>query len=182
MPFSTDDKTDKPMALYGATKKANELMAYSYSHLYNLHTTGLRYFTVYGPWGRPDMAIYKFTDMIVQGNSIPVYNNGNMKRDFTFIDDIIFGTRSAMEKNYPCEIFNLGNHKSENLMDMIGIIENGLGIKAKIDFHPMQPGDVHESFADIDKSTEMLGYKPTTNIDDGIPKFIKWHKEYHKTH
>ena len=157
-------------------------MAYTYSHLYGLRTTGLRYFTVYGPWGRPDMAYYLFTDKITKGESIPVYNHGNMKRDFTYIDDIISGTRSAMEKNYPCEVFNLGNHKSENLMDMIGIIENSMGIKAKIDFQPMQPGDVPESFADIDKSTEMLSYIPTTDINEGIPRFIEWYKEYHKTH
>ena len=182
IPFSTDDKTDRPIALYGATKKANELMAHSYSHLYGLNTTGLRYFTVYGPWGRPDMAMFIFTDKILKGESISVYNHGNMKRDFTYIDDIISGTRSAMDNNYPCEVFNLGNHKSENLMDMIGIIENSLGIKAKIDFQPMQPGDVPESFADIDKSTEMLSYIPTTDINEGIPRFTTWYKDYHKTH
>ena len=180
IPFSTDDKTDSPIALYGATKKANELMAHSYSHLYDLHTTGLRYFTVYGPWGRPDMAYYFFTDKILKGQSIPVYNHGNMKRDFTYIDDIIAGTRLAMEKNYPCDVFNLGNHKSENLMDMISIIENSLGVKARIDLQPMQPGDVPESFANINKSTEMLGFRPTTDISDGIPKFIKWYKYYNK--
>ena len=180
IPFSTDDQTDHPIALYGATKKANELMAYSYSHLYGINTTGLRYFTVYGPWGRPDMAMYIFTDKILKGESIPVYNHGNMKRDFTYIDDIISGTRSAMENNYPYEVFNLGNHKSENLMDMIGIIENNLGIKAKIDFQPMQPGDVPDSFADIDKSIEMLNYRPTTNINEGIPRFIDWYKNYYK--
>jgi UDP-glucuronate 4-epimerase len=182
VPFSTDDKTDRPISLYGATKKTNELMAHSYSHLYGLNTTGLRYFTVYGPWGRPDMAMFIFTNKILKGESIPVYNHGNMKRDFTYIDDIISGTRSAMDNNYPCEVFNLGNHKSENLMDMIGIIENSLGIKAKIDFQPIQPGDVPESFADIDKSTEMLSYIPTTDINEGIPRFIAWYKEYHKTH
>ena len=155
---------------------------HSYSHLFGLNTTGLRFFTVYGPWGRPDMAMFIFTDKILKGESIPVYNHGNMKRDFTYIDDIIAGTRSAMDNNYPCEVFNLGNHKSENLMDMIGIIENSLGIKAKIDFQPIQPGDVPESFADIDKSTEMLGYIPTTDINEGIPRFTTWYKEYHKTH
>ena len=178
MPCSTVDRTDQPIALYGATKKANELMAHAYSYLYGLHTTGLRYFTVYGPWGRPDMAMYIFLDKILKGESIPVFNNGKMKRDFTFIDDIIDGTLSAMNKNYTCEIFNLGNHKSENLMDMIRIIENNLDKKANIDFQPMQQGDLPESFADIDKSTEMLGYKPVTNIVDGIPRFIEWYKEY----
>ena len=180
IPFSTDDQTDAPIALYGATKKANELMAHAYSHLYELHTTGLRYFTVYGPWGRPDMAMYIFTDRILKGEPIPVFNHGNMRRDFTFIEDIIAGTRSAMNKNYPCEIFNLGNNKGENLMDMIGIIENNLGMKAEINFQPIQPGDVPESFADIDKSTTMLDYKPTTNIVDGIPRFIDWYKKYHE--
>lgn len=177
-PFSTSDRTDHPIALYGATKKANELMAHSYSHLYDLPTTGLRYFTVYGPWGRPDMAMYIFTEKIINGNSIPVFNQGNMKRDFTFIDDIISGTRSAMEKNYACEIFNLGNNKSENLMDMIKIIEMNLGKNADIDFQPMQPGDVHESFADIDKSIEKLDYNPKIGIEEGIPIFINWYKNY----
>jgi len=180
MPCSTLDRTDKPIALYGATKKANELMAHAYSYLYGLHTTGLRFFTVYGPWGRPDMAMYIFLDKIMKGESIPVFNNGKMKRDFTFIDDIIDGTLSAMNKNYTCEIFNLGNHKSENLMDMIRIIENNLDKKANIDFQPMQQGDLSVSFADIDKSTEMLGYKPVTNIVNGIPRFIDWYKEYHE--
>ena len=178
IPFSTDDKTDRPIAFYGATKKANELMAHSYSYLYDLPTTGLRYFTVYGPWGRPDMAMYIFTEKICNGDSIPVFNKGNMKRDFTFIDDIIAGTRSAMEKNYGCEIFNLGNNKSENLMDMIKIIETNLGKKAHIDFQPMQPGDVPESFADIDRSIKKLNYNPKIDIESGIPLFIDWYNSY----
>ncbi len=171
-PFSTDDRTDNPIALYGATKKANELMAHSYSYLYGLPTTGLRYFTVYGPWGRPDMAMYIFTKKIIMGESIPVFNQGNMKRDFTFIDDIISGTRSAMEKNYACEIFNLGNNKSENLMGMIKIIETNLGKKAHIDFQSLQPGDVRESFADIDKTIKKLNYNPKIDIESGIPLLI----------
>ena len=177
-PFSTDDRTDNPIALYGATKKANELMAHSYSHLYGLPTTGLRYFTVYGPWGRPDMAMYIFTEKICNGDSIPVFNKGNMKRDFTFIDDIIAGTRSAMEKNYDCEIFNLGNNKSKNLMDMIKIIETNLGKNAHIDFQPMQPGDVPESFADIDRSIKKLNHNPKIDIESGIPLFIDWYNSY----
>ena len=176
IPFSTDDKTDRPISLYGATKKANELMATSYSKLYGLNTTGLRYFTVYGPWGRPDMALFIFTDKILKGESIPVYNHGNMKRDFTYIDDIIMGTRSAMENNYPCEVFNLGNHKSEKLMDMIGVIEECLGERAEIDFQPMQKGDVKESFADIKYSKKMLSFVPNTPISKGIPLFINWYK------
>ena len=179
MPFSVEDRVNQPLALYGATKRANELIAHSYSHLYGLHTTGLRYFTVYGPWYRPDMAIFIFTQKIMAGKPIPVFNNGNMKRDFTYIDDIIIGTRSAIEKNYKCEIFNLGNSKSESLMDLIGIIETNLGKKAQIEYLPMQPGDVKESLADIKKSTEKLGYKPITTINKGIPQFIKWYKEYY---
>ena len=179
IPFSVEDRVDVPLALYGVTKRANELIAYSYSNLYGLHTTGLRYFTVYGPWGRPDMAMFIFTKKILAGEPIPVFNNGNMKRDFTYIDDIISGTRSAIDKNYHCEVFNLGNHKSEELMYMISVIEDNLDKKAKIKFLPMQPGDVVESFADIDKSIEMLNYKPTTNIDVGIKNFIYWYKEYY---
>jgi UDP-glucuronate 4-epimerase len=178
IPFSVEDRVDKPLALYGVTKIANELIAQSYSNLYGLHTTGLRYFTVYGPWGRPDMAMYIFTKKILKGKPIHVYNNGKMKRDFTYIKDIIAGTYSAIKNNYECEIFNLGNHKSEQLMDMISIIEKELGKKAEIDFQPMQPGDVKESFADIKISEEKLGYHPNTNIETGIVNFINWYKSY----
>ena len=177
IPFSVEDRVDNPISLYAASKKSNELIANSYSHLYGLHTTGLRYFTVYGPWGRPDMAMFIFTRKILADEPIPVFNHGNMKRDFTFIDDIIAGTRTAIYKNYKCEVFNLGNHKSEQLMEVISLIEKNLDKKAEIEFLPMQPGDVSESFADIKKSEEMLGYKPTTNIDTGIKKLIKWHKK-----
>ena len=152
-------------------------MAHSYSHLYDLHTTGLRYFTVYGPWGRPDMAYYLFTEKINKGESIPVFNDGNMKRDFTHIADIIDGTRSAIDKNYTCEIFNLGNHISEELMDVVNLIEQNLGKKAEIEFLPMQPGDIPESLADIEKSEEFLGFKPTTDISAGIENFVEWYKE-----
>ena len=179
MPYSVDDRVNQPVSLYGATKRANELIAYSYSHLYDLCTTGLRYFTVYGPWYRPDMAMFIFTQKIIDGKPISVFNNGNMKRDFTYIDDIIRGTRSAIKKNYKCEIFNLGNSKSESLLELIGIIEKNLGNKAQIEYLPMQPGDVKESLADIKKSTEKLGYKPITTINKGIPQFIKWYKEYY---
>ena len=178
IPFSIQDRVDKPIALYGATKRANELIAYSYSHLYGLHTTGLRFFTVYGPWGRPDMAMFIFTNNIINRKKITVYNHGNMKRDFTYINDIIDGTKVAIKKNYKCEIFNLGNNKSEKLMDMISIIEKELGIKAVIDFQPMQPGDVKESFADIEYSKEKLGFSPKTSIDEGIPNFIDWYNNY----
>jgi UDP-glucuronate 4-epimerase len=179
IPFSVEDRVDKPLALYGATKRANELIAYSYSHLYGLRSTGLRFFTVYGPWGRPDMAMFIFTQKIIAEENIMVFNYGNMKRDFTYIDDIIKGTRSSIEKNYKSEVFNLGNNKSEQLMDMIGLLEKELGKKAKIDFQPIQPGDVKESFADIKSSGQKLDYVPKTTINDGIPKFIQWYKEYY---
>tara|TARA_Y100001970_G_scaffold6667_1_gene7664 strand:+ start:2134 stop:3093 length:960 start_codon:yes stop_codon:yes gene_type:complete len=178
IPFSIDDRVDKPLALYGATKRANELIAHSYSHLYNLNTTGLRYFTVYGPWGRPDMAMYIFTSKIINNEAIPLFNNGDMKRDFTYIDDIVYGTRAALDKNYKYEIFNLGNHKSERLKDIISLIEKHLSKKAKIKKLPMQPGDVKRTFADIDHSIKMLNYQPQTSIEDGIPKFIDWYLEY----
>jgi UDP-glucuronate 4-epimerase len=178
IPFSVEDRVEQPIALYGATKRANELIAHSYSHLYGLHTTGLRFFTVYGPWGRPDMAMFLFADTILRSEPIQVFNHGNMKRDFTYIDDIISGTIAAIDKNYKYEIFNLGNHKSEDLMDMISLIEKELGKKAEIDFQPMQQGDIKESFADIDLSREKLGYNPQTSISQGVPNFIKWYKKY----
>ena len=178
IPFSVEDRVDLPISLYGVSKRANELIAHSYSHLYGLNTTGLRYFTVYGPWGRPDMAMFIFTKKILAEEPIPVFNNGNMKRDFTYINDIILGTLSAIDKNYNCEVFNLGNHKSEQLMDMILLIEKGLGKKAIIDFKEIQLGDVKESFADIELSNNKLGYKPRTSIKKGIPIFLKWYKNY----
>jgi len=180
VPFSVKDRVDNPISLYAATKKANELIANSYSHLYGLHTTGLRYFTVYGPWGRPDMAMHIFAKNISNHEPIQVFNNGKMKRDFTYIDDIVSGTKSAIDKNFLCEVFNLGNHKSEKLMDVIGMIENKIGIDAEIDFLPMQLGDVKESFADITESVQLLEYHPTTNVDVGITKFIDWFNEYYK--
>ena len=180
IPFSVEDKVNKPLALYGATKRANELIAHSYSYLYDLHTTGLRYFTVYGPWGRPDMAIFIFTRKILAGEPIPIFNNGKMKRDFTYIDDIIAGTKAAINKNYQCEIFNLGNNKSEKLMDMIGFIEKELEKKAIYDFQPMQPGDIKESYADIEKTVSKLNYSPKISINGGIPKFISWYMNYYK--
>ena len=179
IPFSVDDRVDNPISFYGASKKSNELIANAYSHLYGLNTTGLRYFTVYGPWGRPDMAMFIFTKKILAGEPIPVFNNGKMKRDFTYIDDIISGTRAAIDKNYKCEVFNLGNHKSEQLMDVVSLIEQNLGKKAEIEFLPMQLGDVPESFADIEKSIEKLSFKPQTSIKGGIPNFINWYKQYY---
>tara|TARA_Y100000590_G_scaffold344300_1_gene393670 strand:+ start:1246 stop:2205 length:960 start_codon:yes stop_codon:yes gene_type:complete len=178
VPFSIEDRVDNPISIYASSKKANELIANAYSHLYGIKTTGLRYFTVYGPWGRPDMAYYIFTKKIISGESISVYNNGNMKRDFTYIDDIISGTVTAIEKNYNCEIFNLGNNKSERLMDVIKIIEEEVSSKAKISYEPIQPGDVKETFADISKSKTKLDFKPKISIQEGLPKFVKWYKKY----
>ncbi|MBT7624579.1 MAG: NAD-dependent epimerase/dehydratase family protein [Flavobacteriaceae bacterium] len=179
-PYSINDRTDSPISIYAATKKSNELIANTYSHLYGLNTTGLRYFTVYGPWGRPDMAYYIFTNKILNREEISVYNDGNMKRDFTFIEDIIKGTMSAIEKNYKNEIFNLGNSNSENLMDLISIIEEELGINAKIDYKKTQLGDVKETYADIKKSKEKLDYIPKISIYQGVPRFIKWYKDYNQ--
>ena len=178
IPFSVDDRVDHPISIYAATKKSNELMAHTYSHLYGLHTTGLRFFTVYGPWGHPDMAMNIFANKIHNGESIPVFNHGNMKRDFTYIDDIIAGTRSAIEFNAKNEIYNLGNNNWENLMDMVALLEKSLGEKAIIDFQDIQPGDVEKTYANISKSKQDLEYEPTTSLDIGIPKFIQWFKEY----
>jgi UDP-glucuronate 4-epimerase len=180
IPSSVEDQVDNPISLYAASKKSNELIANSYSHLFGLHTTGLRFFTVYGPWGRPDMAMLIFARKILAGEPIPVFNNGIMKRDFTYIDDIISGTKAAIDKNYKCEVFNLGNHKSEQLMDVVSLIEHNLGKKAEINYLPIQPGDVPESFADINKSIDMLNFKPITNVDKGIKKLIDWFRNYYK--
>tara|TARA_B100000579_G_C22752030_1_gene814507 strand:+ start:302 stop:1303 length:1002 start_codon:yes stop_codon:yes gene_type:complete len=177
-PFSEEARVDSPMSLYAATKRSNELIAYSYSDLYKLKTTGLRFFTAYGPWGRPDMALFIFTKNILDKKPIDVFNNGNMKRDFTYIDDIISGIRSAIDHNYKCEIFNIGNNRSEKLLDMISIIEKELNIKSIINFKSIQKGDVIESYSDIGKSAKMLGYKPLTSINKGIPLFIEWYKNY----
>ena len=185
LPFSVDDRTDLPISLYAATKKADELMSHCYGHLYGFSQTGLRFFTVYGPWGRPDMAIYIFCKAIFEGRTIPVFNNGDMKRDFTFIDDIVSGVIASLDKppvsnnnQAPCRLYNIGNHCSEPLMRVIGLIEETLGKKAKIDFQPMQPGDLKESFADIGSIKTDLGYEPKTPIDIGIPKFVDWFKAY----
>ena len=175
IPFNENHKVDKPLSLYGATKAANELIAYSYSNLYDISTTGLRFFTVYGPWGRPDMALFIFTKNIISGIPIKVFNNGKMKRDFTFIDDIVYGIRSSIDKNYKYEVFNLGNSKSENLMDMISYLEEAIGKKAIMDFLPIQPGDVKETFADIEKSKKMLDFSPSTDLKDGINEFVNWY-------
>tara|TARA_B100000900_G_C20599828_1_gene725028 strand:+ start:233 stop:1189 length:957 start_codon:yes stop_codon:yes gene_type:complete len=179
IPFKESQNVDKPISIYAATKKSNELMAYTYSHLYGLNTTGLRFFTVYGPWGRPDMAMYIFAKKIMKNEKIEIFNYGKMNRDFTYIDDVIHGTRSAMNKNHKCKIFNLGNNNSESLMDMIRLIEKSIGKKAKSDYKEIQPGDVKNTFADISLAKKYLNYKPKTTIKDGIPKFVKWFRSYH---
>ena len=177
-PFSIDDSVDRPISIYAASKISNELMAHTYSHLYGLHTTGLRFFTVYGPWGRPDMAMYIFTEKISNDLPIPVFNYGKMQRDFTYIDDIIDGVKASIDKNFFCEIFNLGNNRCENLMDMIAFIEQSLGRKAELKLMEIQPGDIKKTFADIEYSRDKLGYEPTTSITEGIPVFIRWYRDY----
>ena len=178
LPFRVEDNVDTPISLYAATKKSNELMAYTYSHLFNIPLTGLRYFTVYGPWGRPDMALFLFTSAMLKGRTIDIYNFGKMKRDFTYIDDIVNGTISSLDNPFKYEIFNLGNSKTVELMELIKIIEEELGINAKKNFLPLQPGDVPETYADIDKAKSMLGYNPKTSISSGVKKFIAWYREY----
>ncbi len=182
VPFSEEDRVDTPISLYAVTKKSNELMAHCYTHLYGFQTVGLRFFTVYGPWGRPDMALWLFTDSIVNGKPIDVFNRGDMKRSFTYIDDIVRGVIASIDKKDldPYEVFNLGNHKTEDLLEMIGIIEDCLGEKAEKNLLPMQPGDVKVTFADTEYAWKKLGFTPSTPIKDGIPRFVKWFKEYHQ--
>lgn len=179
VPFSTQDQTDRPASLYGATKKANELMAHAYHHLFGFPVTGLRFFTVYGPWGRPDMAYYSFAKAIAKGEPIEVYNGGAMQRDFTYIDDIVAGTVSAIDYQGKCEIFNLGNNQPVPLLDFIEQIELSLNKKAIKKFSPMQKGDVVRTCADIDEAKSKLGYQPKTPIQEGIAKFVAWYKSYH---
>ena len=186
MPFSVHDRTDTPVSLYAATKRANELMSHCYAHLYGIPQTGLRFFTVYGPWGRPDMALFIFTKAILEGKPLPVFNNGDMKRDFTYVDDIVAGVLAAADSpprtgnGAPHRIYNIGNNRSEPLMRVIQLLEKELGKKAEIRFEPMQLGDVKETCADIDDIVRDLGYAPTTKIDEGIPKFVAWYREYHR--
>lgn len=179
-PFSEDFNTDKPLSLYAATKKANELIAHNYHHLFGMNCTGLRFFTVYGPWGRPDMAIFSFTKAIIEGESIQIFNNGEMFRDFTFIDDIVSGIISACEKCYPFEIFNLGNHEPVKLSYMVEVLEKELGKNAKKEFLPIQPGDVLKTYADIKEAKEKLNWEPAVDIETGIKEFVSWYKNYYK--
>jgi UDP-glucuronate 4-epimerase len=182
VPFSEADTVDNPISLYAATKKANELMAHCYTHLYGFQTVGLRFFTVYGPWGRPDMAMWLFTKDILADRPINVFNHGEMQRDFTYVADIVSGIKGALFADglAPYEIFNLGNHRSERLMDMIQLIGTALGREPKLNLMPMQPGDVPVTYADIAHAQAKLGYQPTTPIAAGIPNFVSWYRTYHK--
>ena len=181
MPFEESDQVDTPISLYAATKKANELMAHTYSHLYGMQTIGLRFFTVYGAWYRPDMALSLFADAMLHGRPIKVFNHGDMLRDFTFIDDIVNGiVRGVEAQNLALyDIFNIGNHRSEKLMDVIETLADALGVKPLMEMLPMQAGDVYATYASIDKLHKAVGYTPTTSIREGIPVFADWYRSYH---
>lgn len=192
LPFRVEDRVDRPISLYAATKKADELMSETYAHLYRLPLTGLRFFTVYGPWGRPDMAMWIFTRAILAGAPIQVFNHGRMRRDFTFIDDIVAGTIGCLDNPPPDDgaekaggsvaphrLYNIGNHRSEELMRLIGLIERACDREALIDFQPLQPGDVPETFADIEAIRRDIGFEPRTMIDEGVPRFVDWYRSYH---
>jgi UDP-glucuronate 4-epimerase len=197
MPFSIDQNVDHPVSLYAATKKANELMAHAYSHLYGLPTTGLRFFTVYGPWGRPDMALFLFTKAMIEGKPIKVFNHGHMKRDFTYIDDIVEGViriagqpaapntawrgdaPDASSSLAPWRVYNIGNNRPVEILTVIELLEASLGIAAKRELLPIQPGDVAATFADIDDLERAVGYRPRTSIEDGIPRFVAWYRAFY---
>lgn len=186
VPFATQDKVDHPVSLYAATKKSNELMAYSYSKLYDIPLTGLRFFTVYGPLGRPDMAYFKFARKIMAGEAIQIYNNGDMRRDFTYIDDIVKGIENILcnpplpdENGAAYKIYNIGNNKPEKLMDYIAVLEKCLGREAKKEYLPMQPGDVYETYADVSDLMKDYDFKPSTTIEEGLTRFAEWFLEYY---
>ena len=181
MPFEESDPVDSPVSLYAATKKANELMAHTYSHLYGMQTIGLRFFTVYGAWYRPDMALSLFADAMLHGRPLKVFNHGDMRRDFTFVDDIVDGIVRVVEcESLPAyDIYNIGNHRSERLMDVIETLAAALGVEPKLEMLPMQPGDVPATYASIDKLRAAVGYEPKTTIREGIPVFAEWYRAYH---
>jgi len=192
LPFAVEDRADHPVSLYAATKRADELMSETYAHLYRIPLTGLRFFTVYGPWGRPDMMLWIFTRKILAGERLPVFNHGEMRRDFTYIDDIVSGVIASLDNpppddgapkaggsTKPHRLYNIGNHRSEALMKVIGLIEQATGRKAELDLLPMQPGDVPATYADIAAIRADLGYRPTTSIEVGVPRFVDWYREYH---
>ncbi len=185
-PFSTDDDVSKPISLYAATKKSNELMAYTYSHLYSIPSTGLRFFTVYGPYGRPDMACFSFTEKILRGETIKIFNNGDMYRDFTYIDDIVKGVENMLcnppeadENGDRATVYNIGNNSPEKLMYFVETLEKALGKTAEKEFLPMQPGDVYQTYADVTPLIEKFGFKPSTSIEDGLARFVEWYKKYY---
>ena len=198
MPFRTSDNVDHPISLYGATKKANELMAHSYSHLFELPTTGLRFFTVYGPWGRPDMAMWIFTEAIGAGKPIKLFNHGNMRRDFTYIDDVVQAVVRLVDKPAqgdakwsgdapdparsaaPWRVYNIGNNRPVELLELVSLLEQAIGKKAVRELLPMQPGDVPATFADVDDLMRDVGFKPSTPIAEGVTRFVAWYKEYHQ--
>lgn len=192
LPFAVEDRVDHPLSLYAATKKADELMSETYAHLYRLPLTGLRFFTVYGPWGRPDMMVWSFTRKILAGEPIPVFNHGEMWRDFTYIDDIVAGIVACLDRPpaddgaekaggsvKPHALYNIGNHRSEPLMKVVGLLEQECGRKAQVEFLPMQDGDVERTYADIEAIRRDMGYEPTTPIEVGVPAFVRWYRDYH---
>lgn len=187
LPFSVDQRVDRPISLYAATKRSDELMTHCYAHLFGLPSTGLRFFTVYGPWGRPDMSAFIFTKAIFEGTPIRIFNNGDMRRDFTYIDDIVAGILAVIdsppdtaEGALPNRVYNLGNHRSEPLMRFIELIEEACGREAIREFAEMQPGDVKETYADIGPAQRDLGFEPRVSIEEGIPRFVSWYRDYHK--
>ncbi|MBO9488983.1 NAD-dependent epimerase [Endozoicomonas sp. G2_1] len=198
VPFATSDSVDHPISLYAATKKSNELMSHTYSHLYGIPTTGLRFFTVYGPWGRPDMALFKFTKAIVEGKQIDIYNNGDMRRDFTYIDDIVEGvirvqdiipkaddtwkveTGNAATSSAPYRVFNIGNGNPVKLMEFVQSLERSLGLEANKNFMPMQPGDVYQTYAEVEDLFEVTGHRPSVSVADGVERFVNWYREFYK--
>ena len=187
LPFSVNDPVNTPLSLYAATKRSMELMSHSYAHVYRMPLTGLRFFTVYGPWGRPDMAAFIFIRKILAGQPIPVFNNGDMRRDFSYIDDIVSGVLACLDKpptvtegEPPCRLYNIGNNTSEPLMRFISILEDTLGKKAEIDFQPMQTGDVPETYADITETERDFGFKPVTSIDEGLPRLVEWYRDFYR--
>jgi len=193
LPFAVEDRVDHPVSLYAATKRADELMSETYANLYRLPLTGLRFFTVYGPWGRPDMAMWEFTASILAGKPVQVFNHGDMYRDFTFIDDIVAGVLAALDNppaddgaekaggsTKPHALYNIGNHKSEHLMKVIAVLEEACGRKAELEMLPMQPGDIHKTYADIEAIRRDLGYEPTISIEQGVPSFVDWFRTFHE--
>ena len=191
LPFSVDDRTDRPLSIYAATKKSGEMLAESYSNLHRIPTTGLRFFTVYGPWGRPDMAMWLFTEAIMAGKPIKLFNNGEMRRDFTYVDDIVAGILACLDappkddgslkaggSSAPHALYNIGNSRSEDLPGLVAVLERAIGKAAVTQFEPMQPGEVPETFADIGDITRDHGFKPRTNIEEGVPRFVEWYKSY----